>query len=471
MKIRRRFFRIFLFAAVFALYFIIGAFLPFSRTPQIEDSSVPQARALKMQQDIVSPDRAAILETNASALDERIRLMNQAQHEIIIVTYDLRDGESTRDLFAVALRRANEGVKVRLLVDGISGFFRMKGNDLFHAMAAHPNIEIRIYNMLNPLLPWKTMGRMHDKYILADNSVCILGGRNTFDYFIGEYPVNHRSYDREALIYNSGDFDQSVLKEIRDYFENIWAMEEVSVFKADSAQKDYESFYAELSTRYDSLFSANPALFQPFDYMALTEPTQGVWLISNLTGLYVKEPAVFQQLYELMRLTENDIIIHSPYAVLNDYMQKSLENISSKTPVTLMINAVENGDNMVASSDYVYHRRDVLSSGVKLLEYAGGESYHGKSIVIDDDISIIGSFNMDLRSAYVDTELMLVIRSERVNAQLRDNMDALHRDCREVTRDNSVFMSEQLSIPKAPLWKRVLWRTLGLLLQPIRILV
>ena len=50
--------------------------------------------------------------------------------------------------------------------------------------------------------------------------------------------------------------------------------------------------------------------------------------------------------------------------------------------------------------------------GINIWEYEGGYSYHGKSILIDDDLSVIGSFNMDMRSAYLDTELMLVIRSK-----------------------------------------------------------
>lgn len=455
----------------FIAYLLIGAFIPFIRAPKISDIENLKARAAEMQRDIKSPDRAAILETNISALDERIRLMNQAEEEIIIATYDLRDGESTRDLFSVALNRADDGVKIRLLTDGVSGFVRMKGNDLFHAMAAHPNIEIRIYNMVNPLLPWKTMGRMHDKYIIADEKAYILGGRNMFDYFIGDYPTKHRSHDREVLIYNSGDPTNSSIRQVRDYFEHIWALDAVTGFGSDTFKENYAGIYAEMNARYQSLISEKPDLFLPFDYTSATEPTQGVWLAANPTGLYAKEPLVFHQLYELMKLADKDIIIHSPYAVLNSYMWESLTDIAAETPVTLMVNAVENGDNLVASSDYTYRRSQVLNTGMNILEYAGGESYHGKSIAIDDDLSIIGSFNMDLRSTYVDTELMLVIRSEAVNRQLRDNMARFHDDCRKVSETGEIILPDHLKIPEAPLWKRAVWHVLGLVLQPFRILV
>lgn len=457
--------------AVFIIYLLLGAFIPFVRTPKISDAEGLKIRAEEMQYNIKSPDRAAILETNISALNERIRLMNQAEEEIIIATYDLRDGESTRDLFSVALKRADEGVKVRMLADGVSGFMRMKGNDLFYAMAAHPNIEIRIYNMVNPLLPWKTMGRMHDKYIIADDKVYILGGRNMFDYFIGEYPTEHRSHDREALIYNSGKAKESSMRQVRDYFEHIWGLDEVSVFGKKACKGDYTHIYDELNARYELLLSEKPELFLPFDYTAVTKPTQGVWLIANPTGLYAKEPIVFHQLHELMKLANKDIIIHSPYAVLNGYMRESIADIADKIPVTLMVNAVENGDNLVASSDYTYRRGQITNTGINLLEYAGGESYHGKSIAIDDDLSIIGSFNMDLRSAYVDTELMLVIRSEFINRQLRDNMASFHVNCRKIINNDEIIVPDHLEIPEAPLWKRIVWHVLGLVLQPFRILI
>lgn len=457
--------------AAFIAYVLLGAFIPFIRVPEIGDAEKLRARALEMQHDIETPDRAAILESNISALDERIRLMNHAEREIIIATYDLRDGESTRDLFAVALKRADEGIKVRILADGMSEFAHMRGNDIFSAMAAHPNIEVRIYNKVNPLMPWKTMGRMHDKYIIADSSAYILGGRNMFDYFIGAYPTEHRSHDREVLIYNSGTPEDSSIRQLRDYFEHVWALDDVFIFEKHADSKKYAAVYDELNARYAILSSEKPGLFLPCDYEAITEPTRGVWLTANPTGLYAKEPVVFQQLYELMRLAQEEVIIHSPYAVLNRYMQTGLSEIASRVPLTLMVNAVENGDNIVASSDYTYRRNQVLKTGANLLEYAGGESYHGKSIAIDNDISIIGSFNMDLRSTYVDTELMLIIRSQSINAQLRDNMERFHAGCRKVISSDKIIIPAQLEFPEVPVWKRAVWYVLGLILQPFRVLV
>ena len=88
-------------------------------------------------------------------------------------------------------------------------------------------------------------------------------------------------------------------------------------------------------------------------------------------------------------------------------------------------------------ADYAKNRNRILSTGINIWEYEGGYSYHGKSILIDDDLSVIGSFNMDMRSAYLDTELMLVIRSKDINKQLEEGMMEYERVSRQVLENGT----------------------------------
>lgn len=471
----RRALRVVKWAIILILVFNFGAaYWPFVHLPTLSDetSEALNARASEMFEDQATGDRAMIIESSVDALYERLRLIEQAQEEIVIVTYENHDGESTRDILSAAVHKASEGVRVRFLVDGIAGRFDHMGGDLFRAVAAHPNVEVRFYNLIRPFTPWKHMGRMHDKYVIVDDKAFILGGRNMFDKFLGEYTVTNRSLDREVLIYDADGGDGS-LAQLRTYFEEMWAGEETSVFESIRHISDErrQEVYDLLNERYENLKAAMPALFAHCDYEKMTTPTQGVWLIHNPQGIYAKEPVVFGQLMAMMAQAREDVVIHSPYAVLNAYMHNALQSVAAQVPVTLMINAVENGANWVGSGDYLYHRNEVLSTGVKLLEYAGGKSYHGKAVAIDDCLSVIGSFNMDLRSTYLDTELMLVIRSQDINAELRGYMDLLHADCRQVLDADHATVREGLEVPQLPLWKRVVLYLIGGLMQPIRNLV
>ena len=62
-----------------------------------------------------------------------------------------------------------------------------------------------------------------------------------------------------------------------------------------------------------------------------------------------------------------------------------------------MTNSVANNGNPFGAADYAKNRNRILETGIDIWEYEGGYSYHGKSILIDDDLSVIGSFNMDMR--------------------------------------------------------------------------
>ena len=454
---------------------LAAAYAPFIRLPELdaETASALNRRAAEMFEDHRTGDRAMIIERSGDALDERIRLIEQARDEIVVVTYENHDGESTRDVLAAALHKASEGVKVRFLVDGIAGRLDHMGGDLFLAVALHENVEVRFYNLLTFWTPWKHMGRMHDKYLIVDDAAYILGGRNMFDKFLGEYTTVNRSLDREVLIYDADGGGDDSLGQLRAYFEGMWSGSETSVFRPEkriSAERR-QKVYDELEARYQALRDSKPALFEPCDYLARTVPTRGVWLVSNPTGIYAKQPVVFAQLMAIMGQARDNVVIHSPYAVLNGYMRNALADVTGHVPVTLMVNAVENGANLVASGDYVYHKAGVASTGVSLLEYAGGLSYHGKALAVDDCLSVIGSFNMDLRSAYIDTELMLVIRSEAINAELRSYMDTLHADCVTVAGPGQGERREGLEIPACPFWKRGLIYIIGALMQPVRNLV
>lgn len=533
-----------LFLIVF-LYLAIGATAPFYHYKPVSEITKANTSVSEFYQEEQGKDRAMILETNQSAWDERMRLMNLAKERIILSTFDFRDGESPRDIMAVMLHKADEGVKVQILVDGFSGLVRMERNNYFYALSSHPNIEIRIYNKMNFLFPWKTQGRMHDKYVIADDVAYILGGRNTFDYFIGSYPTQSRSHDREVLVYNTAhgtpDGQASSLYQVEDYFNRVWGLEVSDLFHDDETlgkRAGVQKAAAFLRDRYDRLASENPELFgsaavcgtpgqlscpaipvdpsinddyeilagmgadddaeEPDDspvtaqagspvtaksnslaaqadplsyYQEHTVPAGKITLVSNPVTIYSKEPVVFYTMTQLMEHAGERVLIHTPYAVFNGTMYDTLSRVTSQVPVTMMINSVENGDNFFASSDYPRHKKAFLDTGMEILEYDGGLSYHGKSIVIDHDLCAIGSYNFDLRSTYMDTELMLVIQSPELTAQLEDYMDSYQKDCRRLLPDGTYEIPEHITVAAVPIYKRVAWKVVGVVMQPFRFLI
>lgn len=458
-------------------YLLIGATAPFLRFPHITSETMADFDTAIFRQSSSKAERAALLETNESAWEERIRLLAKAKERVILSTFDMRKGESTKDILAMLLARADEGVKVRILVDGFSGAVRMEGQELFYALSSHPNVEIRIYNPLNLFKPWKLQGRMHDKYMIVDDKAYILGGRNTFDYFIGTYTDKNVSRDREVLIFNTEPgSEETSLHELMTYFESVWALDVCKSFHNEERLAEKPKVQEQrtmLKARYEKLVKDYPQLFdESWDYQEHTLEAGSIHLISNPTGIYAKEPEVFCKLVQLMKEAEERVVIQSPYVVCNSYMCEQLTLLKEAVPNTkLLLNSVENGDNFVASSDYIRNKEKIIATGIPLYEYDGGISNHGKSILIDDDLSVIGSYNMDLRSSYLDTELMLVIESRELNQELEGYMNEMEADSRRVLLDGSYEVPDHITVEKVPLWKRAAWGITGFLLQPFRMLI
>ena len=76
----------------------------------------------------------------------------------------------------------------------------------------------------------------------------------------------------------------------------------------------------------------------------------------------------FCELSQLMKQAKDRVIIHTPYVVLNGYMKRELTEIAGKVQNSRMvINSVENGDNFMASSDYLYRKKGVYDTGISML--------------------------------------------------------------------------------------------------------
>lgn len=462
------------------LFYIAGACFPFLSLPRITQEKKAAVDVEGFYGEEVSVDRAVILETNKSAWEERLRLLDRAKERIILSTFDMRQGESTRDILAVLYAAAERGVDVKILVDGISGFLRMEGEPLFYVLSTHPNAEIRLYNPVCLWKPWTLAGRMHDKYVLADDEGYILGGRNMFDYFIGEYAARSRSYDRDVLVYNTASgtprTGESSCTQIESYFESLWDSKECRVFhKQEEASRKEELLEQkkQLQERYAKLKGSFPELFDAaYDYKENTSEVNKISLVSNPTHIYGKEPEVFIAMQRLMASARDRVVIHTPYIALNKDMEDGLREISGEVEdFSMLLNAVENGDNFFGSSDYVWRKGRVMDTGIQLYEFAGGDSYHGKSILIDDRLSVIGSYNLDMRSTYVDTELMLVIDSRKLNQELYGYMEEMKARSKKVISETEYELPQGFEAWEAPLWKRMLWKITGFLMAPFRFTV
>lgn len=409
-----------------ALYLGAGAVLPFVHQPGVSEGTEQAFETASFYSDQPSGERASVISDNGEALEERIRLISQAKERIILSTFEFDADESGKDMLAALLAAAKRGVKVQVLADGAASILQMDRNPYFYALSREPNAEIRIYNPIHIWKPWTTMGRMHDKYVIADHTAYILGGRNTYDYFLGDGP-GYKNYDWDLLVWGQEEEKIPSLALLEEYFQGVWnlpvcrAFGEGSLFtgkgKIDQAEQELES-------RYEKLQTDRKDWFEEKDYKKTTVPVNRISLLTNPTTIWAKEPVVFYQMTELMKSARKEVVFHTPYIICNDWMLERLSGICREVKtVRMMTNSVANNGNPFGAMDYEKQKGKILKTGVQILEYDGGVSYHGKCFTMDDRISGIGSFNWDMRSAYLDTELMLIVDSKKLNRELRERME------------------------------------------------
>ena len=199
-------------------------------------------------------ERVMTIEDSDSALLLRLQLIESARRELIFSTFDLRADESGQDVMAARCAAAERGVQVRMIVDGLNGFLHLQGDATLRALAAAENVEVRFYDPVDLLRPWKLNYRLHDKYLIADGERYILGGRNTSDLFLGSYQEK-RNIDRDVLVVSNGSENSSV-RQLAAYFESVWSQPENRTIKGRASEKT-----GALHERYESLRENCPAAF------------------------------------------------------------------------------------------------------------------------------------------------------------------------------------------------------------------
>ena len=425
-----------------AFYELIGICITYKKQPTVSDATIKETQNIMSVAGRENTERAVIIEKNSQALLERVRLIQNAKDEIILSTFAFKSDESGKLILGALHDAADRGVHVRILVDGMESWIDMEGNPYFYGLSSHENVEIKLYNKANPLKPWKTMGRMHDKYLIADGKIYILGGRNTYNYFLGDFP-GHKNFDRDVLVVCDEPQKDNSVNQLWNYFETIWEQEDCRYFHNSKKLADRQSVkkaVLELQEGYQQYFEVNKGKICDTDYADETFETEKIILLSNPIHTQAKEPVVWYQLGELMKNAKERVKIHTPYIICNDMMYNTWEEIAQKvSDFSIMTNSVANNGNPFGAADYAKNRNRILETGIDIWEYEGGYSYHGKSILIDDDLSVIGSFNMDMRSTYLDTELMLVIRSKEINKQLEDGMMEYESVSRQVLDDGTYY--------------------------------
>ena len=349
------------------------------------------------------------------------------------------------------LEAANRGVHVRMLVDDF--MLDVQAEDVA-ALSAHPNISIRIYNptkgkntlqkVVHAARDFQGFNqRMHNKTFVVDGRVAITGGRNLADEYF-DYDQDYNFRDRDVLLVGPG------AQSVQASFEMFWAhplavempglmdnqMELAAAFRESvhAYSCDPENFWPEIRARIEGIPSAIPSLVEAgrlhrLDSMRFVSDVPG----KNNSGGYSGGGASTDALLNLVSQAKMSLTIQSPYLVLTELgLGLFADAVNRGVEVTILTNSLCSTDNLEAFNGYQRIRKALLESGVNVFEYRHDAEIrkrlitaekqkrrgyvptfglHAKSMVVDHQTVVIGTFNLDPRSANLNTECVAIMSS------------------------------------------------------------
>ncbi|MDH0745930.1 phospholipase D family protein [Pseudomonas sp. GD03842] len=409
-----------------------------------------------------------LLPNSTDAFTARAELIRNAKTSLDLQYYIVHDGLSTRALIDELLKAADRGVRVRILLDDTTS----DGLDeVIATLAAHPNIQIRLFNPLNlgrSTGATRSLGRlfnlsqqhrrMHNKLWLADSAVAIVGGRNLGDeYFDAEPNLNFTDIDMLGV--------GPVAEQLSHSFDQYWnstlskSVDDFVYWPPD--MKDLTEARKRLAASLDQAHVEKKALYERL--MAYkTQPRLKTWLNELIwaynQALWDAPTKVLSRgepdphLLLTTQLSPDLLSVHQELMMISAYFVPGQEGLTYLTgladkgvSVNLLTNSLEATDVPAVHGGYAPYRKALLAHGVKLFElrrqpgdpsnsrgsgpsflrtktFKGGSesSLHSKAMIFDRQKIFVGSFNFDPRSVLWNTEVGVLVDSPELTEHLRE---------------------------------------------------
>ncbi|MES9972571.1 MAG: phospholipase D family protein [Candidatus Thiodiazotropha sp.] len=454
------------------------------------------------------PGKSAVyvLEKGEESLLTRAWL-TQTATQTIDVQYFIWSTDNIGTLASESLLNAAErGIRVRVIVDDL---LIDAEPETMLSLDAHPNIEIKIYNPVHSVgrgflsQLWHLISdfrgsnqRMHDKVVIYDQTLAITGGRNMADeYYDYDHAYNFR--DRDVMVAGA------VLPEIQQSFDAFW-QSPLSVPLDSLLADEKQQLSEEQIQRYTDWlheYAQNPENFAPevrdaigdmgrrFDDIISMMHWTEVEYLRDIPGKNSGADGLgggghtTASLIDLLSQAQHQILIESPYLIMPEGGFELFSGLVAKgIEIAIVTNSLSSTDNLQAYSGYQKQKQRLLDLGIKIFEFKpkpgiyrnlidrhqelGKDvpifALHAKSMVIDDRVTYIGTFNFDPRSANLNTEVGLVVRDERIAQQVAQ---AIRRDMAPENSWQASASEQHQEVDFGKKLKVILW---GLLpLEPI----
>jgi len=432
-------------------------------SPKIEQNTATTTNntdlvAAVSAQNEIHPDLSGYhpIVTGANAFAARSMLTGMATRNIDAQYYIWHNDQAGQLLLKDLWEAAERGVIVRLLLDDFNNSAKFDQHLL--RFASHPNIAVRI---INPLMHRKfsTLNyvtglprinrRMHNKSMTFDKQITIIGGRNIGN----EYLSNDQSSqfaDLDVLLIGK------VVADIDNSFASYWSsplsfdIETLAKFD-DDVTPDFLKALDKLGIDEENNEGSSLTVYKAaikdstIDTDLINKRVPFRWTdmqflsddVGKLSKSVSSETNLVHQLRNLLGSPTKKLTIISSYFVpTKDGVDTLVKLAEAGVDIKILTNSFDATDVTAVHSGYSQWRPRLLRSGVKIYELKStaaeekrdnklwrarsqsSTSLHAKTFAVDDYQVFIGSYNVDPRSANINTEMGVIINDDELARQL-----------------------------------------------------
>ncbi len=391
------------------------------------------------------------------AFSARMLLMQSATKSIDLQYFIIRDDETGKIIYKMALDAADRGVKVRILLDDLR---LIDEDEALAALDMHENITIRIFNptyfrggMKDYELTFRsdTVGRrMHIKTFNVDNSAIILGGRNIGNNYFDADP-DQVFLDDDILAIGP------IASQVTYQFDTYWnssevfgldALTKVSKERLQEIREHLDDFDVNLNDNCYLKLVNKRAFTNDFKKKKIELIFSDVHLHYDMPDKVSKDVSddamhLLHSLNPYLRAAKKSLRIISPYFVPTEEQMEIFKELRTRgVEIQVLTNSLPSADMPFAYAFYKHYQKRLLELGIELYEtktnafkaddYSQEEQkiignsldiqLHVKSIIIDDETLIVGSMNLDPRSFYQNTELIAVVSSPALAKKVKNEL-------------------------------------------------
>lgn len=351
----------------------------------------------------VGGNRMALFEDYQASIDAMAAAIDTAETFVHVEFYIVASDDTTRGFFSAMERAVARGVTVRLLADWLASRKIPNSKETF---AELDRIGVK-WSWMLPVQPFKGKYqrpdlRNHRKLVVIDGRVGFMGSMNLIS----------RDYDSEKNIKRGLMWQELVTR-----VEGPAVAQINIVFLSDWAVETGENIIAE------HLPAAAVAQAPGEDALVCQlVPSGPAYETENNLRLFLS----------LISTATERVIITSPYFVPDEAMVYAITTACQRgLDVQLFVS--ELGDQGLVYHAQRSYYEALLRAGVRIFLYPAPYILHAKHFSVDDDIAVIGSSNMDIRSFTLNAEMSMMVRGASFTAAMREVEQHYRAAGRELT--------------------------------------